>query len=321
MPPQKYQDSFVFVYHGPRRGGKSVSMSTDLAIDLIKGRKVFTNFPISFDYQDTPESPTVHFESLPLDSKELLRLDQPDMKKKYRRASIGWDETALDLYSREAMAAKNKLMGLLITLIGKLEMDFYFASQFLSLIDVNIHKQTDARIYCHDLSFKYKKLQRGSTISQLWVDISGRFTGEMFIYSQQVFQQTFRAKHFWGIYPTTHTWDILAAREKIKIDAGIRTLTKDGISDASYESYKFTENENNENILRHTIADFIANGEFEPTSPEFWSRAELNGFTGSPMTWGQKLKHFGIKNNQIRHGDLRGIRTYILDGTLALAQT
>lgn len=274
-----YWDSHVKVYHGPRRGGKTASASADGCISMINGKKVFSNYPIDFWFKEDKESEAVHYQSQPLICEELLRIDDPEIQDKYKRSLCIWDETALSLYSRNSQAVFNKMAGLMITLIGKLELSFDFTTQFLSLLDKNIRIQMDALIFCSDLSFRYPHLQRGSVISQIWQDISGRYTGSMYEYSQMTFQQTFYAKWIWNAYDTFGTFDILEAQKKVTWNE-----IRDDVS-----GYKYSDDEGNLLIIRHLITELQARGTGKIAAGSFWNLAKARGFTGKTQKGNQLM--------------------------------
>jgi len=290
-----YYDSHVKVYHGPRRGGKTASATGDGAIALLNSQNVFSNYPIDFWFKENEESETKHYKSEPLLLEELLRIDDPEVQNKYRRSLCIWDETALSLYSRNSQAVVNKMYGLIITLIGKLELSFDFTTQFISLLDKNIRIQEDALIFCSDLSFKYPHLQRGSVISQIWQDISGRYTGEMYEYSNQTYQQTFYDKWVWNIYDTLGTFDILKAQEKITWDQ-----LRENVSE-----YEYTDNEANIEILKHLINEYEAMEQYKIPQPIMYRAAKTRGFSGKAADMGQLLMEVGVKLYGTNMWDIR----------------
>lgn len=309
MSFQTYLDSYFIMYHGPRRGGKSVSASQQAAMDLLSGRRVFANYPIAIDFDIEDGNGPWHWQSEPLDVDELGFMDDSEIKKKYEQSVIVWDEANLWLFSRDPSNAFNKLMGLAMTLIGKLEMSIYVSLQFLSMIDKNIRLQADAHVMCTDLSFKYRNLERGSTVGQLWQDISGRFTGETFEYSEMVYQQTFHAKDWWHIYNTKQTYDIMAARQKRRYDLGTKVISRGDLTGAGPQSQGdfYTSNEQNGVIIRHLIKELRANDRNRVASGDFWALAKARGFVGDVRTGNEFMAtEMGVTrttNNQFRLDD------------------
>jgi hypothetical protein len=264
-------------------------MSHDAACDILEGRKCYSNYPIAFEYQDE-RGYTHKFYSEPLIEDELMYIDRPDVKAKYNEACVVWDESAISLFSRNFMDVRNRMMGLVITLIGKLEMNFYFGCQFLSLLEKNIKIQMDALVFCNDLSFKFKNLERGAVIGQAVQDISGRFTGEMFEYSGRVYHQTFHAKPFWDIYDTKATFPVLRDRARM---ADIREGVKGGSIDSAGEEEKEGINEA---VIPHLIAELQAQGHKEMRQALIMELAKERGFVGNHGKFGVLMMRYGAKS-------------------------
>jgi len=191
-----FTDSYLNIYHGPIRGGKTASMTGDVIIDMINGRRCFSNYKIEFRYKGKDYS------AEPLIADELLFIDRDDIKKKYNDCVIAWDEGALSMPARDFQSAQNKLTSQAMLLRGKLQSSIYFCVQYLSMFEKNMRLQEDTLIFCHDLSFKYKNLERGAFISQAFQDISGRSTGYTYEESGRVYRQRFFAKLVWPVYDT-----------------------------------------------------------------------------------------------------------------------
>lgn len=295
-----FEDSYALLWWGPRRGGKSASMAQQCGIDLINGRKVFADSPVSFDYQPLPGSKLYHYQTLPLNYDEFLLIDSPEFKQKYMHSIAAWDEVDKWLFARNFQSVFNKICSQFITLIGKLEMTFYFTAQFLSLVEKNIRIQLDSQIRCIDLSFKYPHLQRGSTIGQVWQDISGRFTGDMFEYTQESYQQTFYAKPFWGIYDTKHAPPLLEAQRKLEIKQPKKIISIGDIDGAIDQDsqYRLDNKENNGLILEHLATELGAlkevGAQTEFTKQEINIMARQRGFNDSDYSLFSQLYRWNI---------------------------
>jgi len=285
-------DSYVIVWHGPRRGGKTVSQSTQSGIDMINGRNVWSNYPISFQYRSRYDHILRDYSSQPLDYDALLHQDS-----QFEGGVISWDEPALWLFARSFQSKVNKLFSLIITLMGKMEMNYYFTCQFLSLLDKNVRMQMDALIFCSDLSFKYHQLERGTTIGQLLQDMSGRFTGDMYENTNDVYQQTFFCKPFWPIYDTKATFDVIKAGE---LSHELKQPDFEGAYKKNSE-YQYTQDEMDIMQLKHLVAGYRAEAEaekkreFDITPVEFWREAHNTGvnltrYRGEPF-----LRDIGIE--------------------------
>ncbi len=262
-----YKDSYLILYHGPRRGGKTLSMVFQTIVDMINGIKVFSNFKIAFEYV-SKTGKRYYYESLPLDYYAFLGdAFSAQNDPQYANSTIAWDEAAFAMYSRNPMAVFNRLLGLTMILIGKWEINMYVTTQFQSMIDKNVRMQADAHIMCTDLSFKYSQLKRGSTISHIMKDFSGRFTGETFEDSGRWYQRTFYGEPFWNCYDTKDVPDAAVALRKIK------TSDMDG---SVHESNDYSQGEMSDlEVIRHVIGSFIADGYTATTPHTFWESVKL----------------------------------------------
>lgn len=279
------QDSYVIVWHGPRRGGKTISQSTQSGIDMINGRNVWSNYPIAFSMRWNFDHILHFYSSQPLDYQKLLHQDP-----QFEGGVISWDEPALWLFSRNFNSRMNKMFSLIITLMGKLEMNYYFTCQFLSLLDKNIRLQMDALIFCSDLSFKYRQLERGSTIGQLLQDMSGRFTGEMYEYTNMVYQQTFFCKPFWPIYNTKATFDVMEAWNTSR---EIKQSDLEGAYEKNGE-YQYTQEESYRIKLEHLITGLKAENKMEIAPSEFWRGARNIGVNLTLYKGEQLIRDLGV---------------------------
>jgi len=279
------RDSYLNVYHGPIRGGKTISMTADIIINMINGRKAFTNYPIEFSLEVSP-GVFRNYSSEIFNSDEIMLIDRDEIKKKYTESIIGWDEGALSMPARDFQSAENKLESQAMLLRGKLGMSIYFTVQYLSMWEKNMRLQEDNRIFCHDLSFMYPKSipQRGLVVSQTWQDQSGRSTGMPYELTQRGYRQTFYAHSFWDTYDTTKTFPVV--RNKISMQDVRNTLSE----------YDVTENEeSNLLILQHTVEEFIVREQFRITAGILYEMAHRNGFQGKKTDIGISMINLGYR--------------------------
>lgn len=290
---QRFKDSYVLIFHGSRRGGKTLSMVVQCIIDMIRGRKVFSNFPIRFVFRGRL------YESLRLDYYALLAQDEM-----YIDSVIAWDETAFWLYARNPNAGFNKICTLVLTLIGKWECNFYSTVQFLNMLDKNVRQQADAIVLCTDLSFRYKQLGRGTTIGQLCQDISGRFTGTMYEMSHDVYQRTLHGKWAWTAYDTKKAFDIFETQRKVKMNVSGVTISKGSTDgDGQYiepgtldgEGHYSRQEARTLLPLQHIIGEFVEEGKSEVTPTEFGNRMINRGLNVSQYQLRQLMPMLGIQ--------------------------
>jgi len=280
----KYKDSYLVIYHGPIRGGKTASMTGDLALDMISGRRVFANYKIEFRYNGKD------YAAEPLITDELMLIDKPDIKQKYTDCCIGWDEGALSMPALDFQTAQNKLTTQAMLLRGKLEANVYFCVQYLSMFAKNMRLQEDTLVFCHDMSFKYKNLERGAFISQAFQDISGRSTGETYEYSGQVFRQRFFAKLVWPIYDTKEMPESVV-KQKIGIKDVRAALN--GYELESQENDSYSLKEENDMVIDNLIGELVSMKQTTVSLSVIKSMAEHRTFQGSKSELSEILMNKG----------------------------
>ena len=302
-----YEDSYVIIWHGPRRGGKSISMAYEEAIALLNGRRVFADSPVQFLYPNEDGSWT-KYKSEPLNYDEFLFVTEDDaLKKKYTRAVVAWDEVDKWMFSRNFNSVFSKITSQFITLIGKLEMTFLMTAQFIHLVDKNIRIQVDAEIGCTDLSFLYPHLGRGTNVGWIAKDISGRYTGQMYQDTGMEYQATLYAKPFWDIYDTKHAPSILDSMQKreIKQDKHIIDL-REGRGGLE-EDLDERNHGKNYLIMEHMVEEMRDSGTTYRRG-EIVKMAKERGYTDSSYILFSALNRIGvipIQNN--RYTVLEGV--------------
>jgi hypothetical protein len=195
-------------------------MTVEAIIGMVDGRKVYSNYPIWFDFRYSTGK-VEHFASLPFDE-DLFLTQHPSMN----GAIVVWDEMALSLGARDFQSVSNKLAGKLVTLLRHQQQSLFIASQFLFSLDKGIRIQCDSEIYCFDLSFKYHNLKRGECIAQNIKDMSGRGSGEPYHMTGQMFTRTLDAEPFWHCYDSEAPFDLLKAMQKRKLNIPAREISR-----------------------------------------------------------------------------------------------
>ena len=284
----KIRDSYLVIYHGPIRGGKTASMTADGAIEMLNGRRVFSNYRIVFTYNGK------EYAAEPLKPEELMYVDRPEVKKKYTDCVICIDEGALLMAARDFQTATNKLIAQSMLLRGKLELSVFVTVQFLSMFEKNMRIQEDTLVFCHDLSFIFRNLERGSVISQAFQDISGRSTGETYEYSGMVYRQTFRAKPFWYIYDTKEM-PVSVVKKKV----GMKDV-RDGLEYSDFEKdqeYLLSQHEENDSIVTNLIDEFDSMGQVIIPNNLMKSMVMKRGFNGDSSELAEMLMTKGVTLN------------------------
>ncbi len=273
-----FRDSYAVLFHGPRRGGKTLSMVFQAILDLLRGTVVYSNFPIIFNFGGR------QYQSLELDYMAFLNEDPC-----FEGSSICWDETAFFAFNRQSLSLFNKFISMALILIGKEEINFYMASQFASMLDKNVRLQTDALILCTDLSFEYPHLERGAVIGHFMQDISGRFTGRTFEMTGRYYQRTLHGKPFWFCYNTKHLFDYASASKKI---------TREDISGAKqYENHHSAELAQAFAIGSNVMNELVTQGQTEVRRSLFQDMMRNAGslVTSEYIIEHRLLPHLGIK--------------------------
>lgn len=286
---QKIKESYVLIFHGARRSGKTMSAVVQGIIDMVcNGRKVYSMVPIKFDLVESEGKSPVRYESLMFDLESLLLQDPM-----FINSTVIWDEINLWLLSRNHAAVLNKLSGQLATLIGKLGMNLYATSQFLSLVEKNIRIQADALIACFDLHHSYKNLSQGQVIHQELQDYSGRFTGRPFETTGETYERLLHGDMFKGTYDTHKTFDIYEAAARYRVTGEVREISYGAIKNPVEEKrilYDRTAQLMNDlpgdRWLSSDIQDYI----------------KSNGIEADTRAIGRMMKAAGYKHKQIAGG-------------------
>jgi hypothetical protein len=293
-----FTDSYLNIYHGPIRGGKTASMTGDVIIDMINGRRCFSNYKIEFRYKGKDYS------AEPLIADELLYIDRDDIKKKYNDCVIAWDEGALSMPARDFQSAQNKLTSQAMLLRGKLQSSIYFCVQYLSMFEKNMRLQEDTLIFCHDLSFKYKNLERGAFISQAFQDISGRSTGYTYEESGRVYRQRFFAKLVWPVYDTLFMPEKIV-KDKIGIKDVRAVLNGSEFEKEDYDN--FSSYEENESVVDNLLRELDAMEQKLIPSNTMKLMASKRGFHGDNNELIEILINKGVQQNTRGQWNLRNV--------------
>lgn len=179
--------SLVVCYIGGRGSGKTLSMTAEMSVALASGKKVWSNYPISFLYENN-EGNIREYKSTLIDVPDLLAIQS---REEIRDGYIALDEWNLFINSRRSASMANQIFAGIVQLIRKRKLSFFISCQRFATLDINIRWQADVLIHCFDLSFKYRNLPEGAVISQTVTDWSGVLCG----------------KPLWGASPGDPDWE------------------------------------------------------------------------------------------------------------------
>lgn len=283
-------DSTVIAWHGSRGSGKTLSMVVQAIIKMIGGQTVWSNIPIVFNYQTEDNSTPIRYEALPLNVDALITQDV-----NLTGGIICWDEMPLWVYSRASSSVMNKLVGQILTMLRHRTLSLYLTTQFLSFVDKNVRLQMDCDIHCTDLSFKYRQLERGSTIGQLSKDISGMFTGEQYDITGRIYRRTLFGKRFWFCYDSYNTFDILKAQQKVKLNLGSRLITREDLAHGAIEGI-------DDPVVRvRELMGELKGSQFG--AGEVQNYLSSNGLLGNVGSMGRLIKAAGWVRKRLGNGD------------------
>ena len=119
------QESYVWAILGWRGGGKSSIMAKIAETDFNNGKKIVSNFWLSFDH-------------IEMTLEEIIKLPE-----ELQNATVLLDELQVGAGSRNSLSKKNKEMNKFITQLRKRNIVLYFGTQNFKFVDTDIRSQTD----------------------------------------------------------------------------------------------------------------------------------------------------------------------------------
>ena len=287
----------VSTYTGGRGSGKTLSMSTGAAIDLILGYDVYTNYPLAFNFRH-PSGEIKRYEA-----KEITIEDIASFNPNIRNAKIKLDELNLWLASRRSQSLINHLANGWMQLLRKRRLDVEITCQFFHTLDKGIREQTDLIIECFDLSFKYSGLKPGQSISQLITSYSGYGTGrplyKMDDTSQWKRNTRSRILHglpFWTVYDSWTEYDILKALTKFEVKRD--TVVINGTEDSGPRTNALAQKAVQE--MTQTILD-VQGQEAKYSSEEMVGQLKEWGVNLDATVSGRLLKRAGWQYKTLRN--------------------
>ena len=288
--------SIVGAFVGGRGSGKTLSMSVEAAIQLILGRRVFSNYPIEVKYRDEGGKVT-EYRSTPYKMDDLLTFDQ-----ELQNAFILLDEANLFLDARRSQSTQNLLISRLITFIRKRQLSILVTTQGWGMLEKRLREQTDLLVECFDLSFRYPNLKAGAFISQEVTDISGIFTGRPLFrgdeYKPKWWQNTrtriLHGMKFWNIYDTNLEFDIVESMTRYRLEVGEKLISMNAGEKAEAEERFWS--------CMQALREDNPNG-YQATADEMRELLSSWGVTWGSKTIGGKLREAGARYKQTRNGN------------------
>lgn len=274
---------------GGRGSGKTLSSSTNAAIELIQGYEVYTNYPLAFSFR-YPWGEVKRFEA-----KEITIHDIATFNPEIRNAKIKLDELNLWLSSRRSQALINHLANGWLQLLRKRSLDIEINCQFFHTLDKGIREQSDVIVECFDLSFRYPQLKPGQCISQTITSYSGYGTGRALYKMDDVEQwkrntrsRILHGYPFWNVYDSWTEYDILKALSKYEVER--ETIVIDQSGDTKNRTNGLIKKAISE--MTQTIYD-IKGANAEYSTEEMLTQLKDWGVDLNIRTVGQFLKQAG----------------------------
>ena len=276
------------VFTGGRGSGKTLSMSTEGACNLIQGYNVWANYPLGFNFRH-PSGEIKRY-----DAQEITIKDLGNFNPEIRNGYILLDELNLFLSSRRSQSLINHLANGWFQLLRKRKLSVYITCQFFHTLDRGIREQSDLIIECFDLSFKYAGLKPGQSISQMITSYSGYGTGRPLFKmdDQEQWKRNTRARilhglPFWNVYDSWSEYDILKALTKYEVER--ETVVINGLEDSGQRTGILQQQSVNE--MTQTIHEVSNNVQY--SSDEMITQLAGWGIRGGLKQVGALLKKAG----------------------------
>jgi len=227
-------DSFVSVYSGARRSGKTMTMSIRAVNHLLMGEKVWSNYPIRFDWCDENGELT-EYKSESLEIEDLITFRQD-----IRNGVICLDELNLWASARGHASMVNRLLNNWLQLLGHRFLSLYIAIQVVGSLDVFFRQQIDQVTECYDMHYRYRNIPKGVLIYEESTDWSGVFTGRPLYgnrwgtpeWQRNTKTMYLHTRPFWGIYNSWSEVDILKAMTQYRVEREVKVIGRDATGNA-----------------------------------------------------------------------------------------
>lgn len=284
------QDSYIWVFAGPRGAGKSLAMTYYAALAKYENDfRLVSNYPISF-ILNRINGTSIKCESEPLDLYKLLCFDD-----EYQNCLFVIDEAPDVISHMAAMTWKNRLIATFTRQIRKSRNSLFLGSQQYAWIDKSMRWQTDIVVRCQDAFRKYggsQGLDRGACILLDFYDNSGQWTGKAKNIEYDGQLEMIEAddsielpgKPIWGVYDTLFKQDIFETlrRVEMKLD--------------TYEIKDNRKSEESVNQLKDLMPKILIHTGAKIRSSTFYRElGELNQTTKTLL--GSLLNECGVKTN------------------------
>lgn len=130
---EKNQNNLVVSISGVKGSGKTLILTLLLYLEYLSGKKVYTNYDVSFPHEY-------------LDIDKLISLD-----KELTNSVIGITELHMICDSRRSGSKQNINFSYFILQSRHRSVNFYYDSQFNRQVDIRIKQNTDINIVCENM--------------------------------------------------------------------------------------------------------------------------------------------------------------------------
>ena len=213
----------VVGFVGEMRSGKTLFMTIMMHDDMVKGKKVMSNYNLAFKHEDL----------------KIEKIDSSIRDKNtdyFDGKSIGIDEIHVFMDARGSGQKRNKMLSYFLTQSGKLDTTIYWSSQFLRQVDVRLRLNTQnlykVRRY---IVVKGQKiaLRQDDKRTDFFIDAHKYFLrdtpkGMMFLYSKTITLKN--PKKYFGLSDTKQRVYYEESKEDVeKEEKRLRKKRKDGV--------------------------------------------------------------------------------------------
>lgn len=148
----------VVGFVGPMRSGKTLSMTIEAYKQFLKGRKVYSNYKLSFPYED-------------VDDQLLGAVTKDNKTGEFDGAVVMLDEVHVYMDSRISSHKKNRLLSYFITQSGKLDSLVLWSSQYFGQVDKRLRLNTQVLFKAERLSLQGVPLRQDDKREDFLVDL------------------------------------------------------------------------------------------------------------------------------------------------------
>jgi hypothetical protein len=281
----------VLVFTGPRGSGKTLSMCFWAVVFMVEGHKVWSNFPISFDFY-WPGGQKVHYQSTPIDMATIYEFD-----KELNAGVVCLDEISLWCSARRSMAVANRLLNNFLVMTRKRKLTFMFSAQNFQWLDNQLRFQTDLLFKCADMSHWNKTLKAGEVINWTIQDMSGFYSGlpayEGIVEGRNEFKYQLWGRPFWPFFNSWQEFDVTEAARSV-----VEIARPPLIIDRRTEAQR-----SREKTIYEGLTALRDSGESRFSSEQITEYMESLGITIDSRQLGRYMKGTGFTYRQTRKGN------------------